>query len=325
MRLSGIFALSAVGAVVLSACSVVEGDKNSESAPAAPITISAAPQKYADGTVATVEEVKNGNTLAVTIEGTKREVRLADVLAPHKRNADLSGSCLIDEATQFTRDLLPAGTEITLSFDPESVGTSGFIEAAVHKGDQYINRAVVAEGYGTATYLSYNDKFYQEISAAQLEAAQAHKGIYSPDIECSIPHTINKEIAAVDGAHGLEEKDAKQIYRHASDTYNSLQRSVSNPASWAGSIVTLDPIREQLQKLKTALGDNYYDQNGVRLGDKISASAAPVRPGGAPLEHDHSVDFEPSPTAEPSPEKTYSDQELADTGLVPVETQAADQ
>ncbi|MBM7052291.1 MULTISPECIES: thermonuclease family protein [unclassified Rothia (in: high G+C Gram-positive bacteria)] len=325
MHFSRLLALSAVSVAALVGCSSAANNAGdsmavaTETAPASQQVVTPKPPEFPDGTMGTVVEVRNGNTLVLNIEGKDREVRLINVLAPHERSADISGSCLVNEATDFTRGLLPVGTEVTLNFDPAALGTSGYLEAAVYKGEEFVNRTVVAEGFGAATYLSFSDKFYQEISEAQLAAVEAGKGVYSPDTECSIQHMLNSEISAVQGAGSLSEDDAKIVYREASDFYNDLQRTATNPASWAGSITTLEPTHLKMTDLLEALGGNYYDQNGVKAADKERASAAPVRPGQEPEvvqpSYDPSIGVEPEPTREPA----LTDEELAEAGLTPVE------
>lgn len=324
MRFSSVAALAFAGVVTLSGCSAFNTAQEDTTAVAdravrgTPQVVTPEPPEFPDGTVASVVDIKNGNTLILRIEGDDREVRLINVLAPNDRTPEISGDCLMDGATDFMKNLLPAGTKVTLNFDP-TVGTSGYLEAAVYKGKEFVNRSLVAEGFGAATYLSFTDKFYQEISDAQLSAAEKKKGVYSPNTECSIPRALADAHKAVEGAGSLGEEEALQTYRDSSDLYNELQRNAGNPASWAGSIATLAPIRAQMQELRAVLGDNYFDQNGVKAADKKSANPIPVRPG---QESSAAVNLpadEAEPTAEPTAERSFSEEDVADVGAVEVE------
>ncbi|MDO4916993.1 MAG: thermonuclease family protein [Rothia sp. (in: high G+C Gram-positive bacteria)] len=242
---------------------------------------------YSDGQKATVKSVDSGNTVAVDINGEQKQVRLINVVAPSKNNNAPSGTCLLRESQKFLAEKLPADKEITLNFDPSQPGTSGFLEAAVYDGDDFINQEVVAAGFAATSFTTQKDKFYPDISKTQQSAAKDGVGLYSTDTDCSIPHKIKSQIEAVNRAkdepESNEEMKAKhrQVYQIASNYYNELVKAQESPASYVGSIVTLDAVKAQLEDLQKALGDDYFDEHGESVADKASASAtATARPGG---------------------------------------------
>lgn len=312
MRFAPVAAVIGVSAVVLTGCS----NKAEEPTTAVPsnFTMSAAPQEFKDDTRGVVKEVKDANTVVLTIDGEDREVRMANVLTPNKRNVDYSGSCLIDEAKAYTEKTLPAGTEVSLKFDPNAVGSSGYVEAAIYKGKDFINKNIVGEGLGVATFISYGDKFYTEVSDAQKVAADEGKGLYSKETDCSIPHMIQEHTDKVKGAGKLSEEEATEVYRDASEFYNDLQRSTQSPASWEGSFATLTPVSDQLQELMDALGGNYYDPTGVKKSDKESASGKPVRPGESWSEQPNDADAT-VPAEDASSTETASAEDAGVDGL----------
>lgn len=234
---------------------------------------------YDDGTIAAVKEVKNGNTVSVTIGDATKEVRLLNVVAPSANNNQDSGTCLLAESTEYLAQKLPAGTEVTLNFDPAQVGSSGYVDAAVYVGEDFINKDIVAAGLASTTYQSQNDKFYPEISAAQQDAAREGLGLYSKGTDCTIAHTIQAEIDAVKAAGSLGENEQKVVYQQASIVYNTYTTDKNKPAEWVGSIVSLEAIENQLDDLKTELGKNYYNEKGLTEADLATASPT-SRPGG---------------------------------------------
>lgn len=288
--------VGAVAALLLTGCSA-------NSQPSVQLTPKTR-ATYFDGTVATVQEVKSGNTITVKIGDRTEDVRLLNVVAPSKNNNELSGNCLIEESKAALAEKLPAGTEVTLNFDPTQTGTSGFVDAAVYAGDRFINREIAATGLVATTFASQQDKFYLEISEAQQQAARDGLGLYSVDTDCSIPHAIQEQINLVNAAGGLEEGERSMTYRKASTFYNELIDQSASAVTWPGSIVTLESVNARLQELQTALGDNYYNKSGKSVAEIAQEEAAMGRPGTAP---EAPVEETPSESATPAEGETSSE------------------
>ena len=204
-----------------------------------------------------------------------------NVVAPSENNNVLSGSCMVQESKDFLASKLPAGQEVTLNFDDAQVGTSGFLDAAVLVGEDLVNAEVTGAGMAATTFATQKDEFYPQVSEAQQQAAKDGKGIYSTDTGCTVPHALKDAIDQVKSAGDKSNEDERKVvYQKASAVYNSLDESESAPASYLGSIVTLDAVQKQMEDLRTALGDNYYDETGLSQAEKQSASAsATARPG----------------------------------------------
>lgn len=266
-------ALGALATVLLTGCSSSESDTTIQPKTRA---------TYTDGTIGTVQEVKTGNTISVKLGDQVKDVRMLNVVAPTKNNVETSGDCLVDESTKFLVEKLPAGTEVTLNFDPTQTGTSGYIDAAVYVGDDFINKDVVAAGMAATTYSTANDKFYAEISGAQQQAANDKVGLYSPDTECSIAHQIQQQIDAVHAADSNPNADEKKAeYQKISQFYNRLKKDGESAVTWTGSIMTLDATKAKMEELQTALGANYYNEDGQTEAEAQASASATGRPDGA--------------------------------------------
>lgn len=230
--------------------------------------------KLEDGLKATVKSVESGNTVTMDIEGTTKQVRLLNVVAPSENNNVPSGSCLVEESKEFLTSQLPEGTEVTLDFDKVQVGTSGYVDAAVKVKDELVNAAVVGEGLAATTFATPDDEFYPQVSEAQQKAAEEGKGLYSKDVDCTIPYEIEKQIKEVDKAGEIkDENERKAAYQTISAYYHNLVETQQAPASYVGSMTTLDSLREQIRALREKLGDNFYDEHGMSKVDRESASA----------------------------------------------------
>lgn len=282
MKLLRCITVLSVATLALAGCSS-SSDSSGESA----VASQQGKSSYSDGQKATVKSVDSGNTVTVDIDGAQKQVRLINVVAPSKNNNVPSGTCLLDESHKFLAEKLPEGKEIRLNFDPSQPGTSGFLEAAVYAGEDFINQEVVEAGLAATSFTTQKDKFYSDVSKAQQSAAKDGVGLYSAETDCSIPHEIKQQLDTVNKAKKEPESNDEArdkhrlIYQKASSYYNELVKNQEAPASYVGSIVTLDAIKDQLEELRTALGDNYFDEHGESAADKASASAtATARPGG---------------------------------------------
>lgn len=208
--------------------------------------------------------------------------------APSESGVARSQTCLLDESKALLVEKLPEGTEVTLQFDDNARGGTGYVEAAVFVGESFINWDMARAGLVATTFATAQDKFYADISGAQQDAANEGVGLYSKDVECSIPAAIEGQRAAVEDAKGWEVADddarlaeREWVFREASELFNELSVAQKAPSQWAGSIVTLDAVSGQLNDLKSALGDDLYGVDGTSVNQqkKAEVEQGPVRPG----------------------------------------------
>lgn len=277
--------LVAVTVLALSACG-----SSTEAAPEANPAIT-----YTDGMTATVVSVESANTFTASIDGVEKEIRLINTAAPSSNGVALSSTCLVDESKALLAEKLPEGSQVTLNFDESQRGATGYVEAAVYAGDAFINRDMARAGMVTTTFTTNADEFYGEISQAQQDAANEGIGLYSRDIECTIPARIQAQKTVVEDAKNWEvdtsaeapieqkqrENERQAIYRDVSAVYKDLEEQTKAPAQWVGSIVTLDAVKAQLSELRSLLGDDFYPSNGTSVNQqkKTEAETTPVRPG----------------------------------------------
>lgn len=220
---------------------------------------------------------------------------MVNLAAPATHGLALSSDCLVEESKNLLAEKLPVNSQVTLKFDENQRGKTGYVEAAVYLGEAFINRDMARAGMASTTFTTANDTFYPEISQAQQEAANEGVGLYSRSIGCTIPALIQEKKAAVEDAKTWavntaddapaedkkRESERQGIYKDASDFYRELQEQVKAPAQWVGSIVTLDSVSKQLADLEQALGDDLYSENGTSLRQQKQASqqSVPARPG----------------------------------------------
>ena len=138
----------------------------------------------------TVAQVIDGDTIRVDRGQDSFKVRLLNIDTPESVDPDRPVECLAPEATSFLQQRLPVGTTVDLQYDRERQDRYGRDLAGVFVDGVLINAEIARAGYGAAVLVGGNDKFYDQVSAAQEEAEQAGVGLHSPEIDCTIPAQV---------------------------------------------------------------------------------------------------------------------------------------
>jgi micrococcal nuclease len=147
-------------------------------------------------TTATVSKIVDGDTIDVTYDGQEHRVRLLNIDTPESVDPNEPVECLGPEATEFLRNLLPVGTEVALRHDQDRYDRYDRELAAVYKDDVLVNAEIARAGLGVAIVVGDNDRFYDEVAAAQKQADDTERGLYSVEEGCTLPG----QVAAVEEA-----------------------------------------------------------------------------------------------------------------------------
>jgi micrococcal nuclease len=127
----------------------------------------------ADATTATVDYVHDGDTLFLT-DGTK--VRLLAVDTPEVGD---NLECMGNEARDYLRQLLPAGSSVRIVADVEPTDQYGrsllFIWTAT---GTLVNLDLVEQGYAEAVFIGQNRLYEDQVEAAEDAAQDAGRGIW---------------------------------------------------------------------------------------------------------------------------------------------------
>ena len=116
-----------------------------------------------------ITRVIDGDT--VELEDGKR-LRLIGIDTPEK------GDCYSQEATNKTKELLE-GQEISLEKDVSETDRYGRLLRYIWKGETLINEQLVKEGYASSYSYPPDIKYQDRIIAAQKEARDGSKGLWS--------------------------------------------------------------------------------------------------------------------------------------------------
>jgi micrococcal nuclease len=132
------------------------------------------------GTSAIVKEVVDGDTVLVEVAGRTERVRLIGIDTPEATGGFLPVECYGDEASAFTRSLLPSGTEVRLTRDAEARDRYDRLLAYIHRADDglFVNLEIAANGYAEALIIAPNSTHAGAFYAAAATARDQGLGLW---------------------------------------------------------------------------------------------------------------------------------------------------
>lgn len=132
------------------------------------------------GTVATVAQVVDGDTLRVEVAGAIEDVRLLGIDTPETVHPSKPVQCWGPEASARTHELLPEGTEVLLQRDAEARDRYGrLLVYAWRRTDHlFVNRALVAEGQARTLAIAPNTAHQATLAAAEHDARTREAGLW---------------------------------------------------------------------------------------------------------------------------------------------------
>ncbi|GAA4521095.1 hypothetical protein GCM10023160_07490 [Brachybacterium paraconglomeratum] len=233
-----------------------------------------------------VVRVIDGDTLIALIDGEETTVRLLNVDTPETKHPDEEVQCLGPEATAFLTERLPAGTEIELEYDQERLDRYDRTLAGVYESESLINAEIAAAGLGIPVYFAPNDRFLPDVEQASKEAQKKQAGLFSAEIECTLPAQLQAQSAAVEQVPATIEGDPGDALAGATTVLEELDLFITGlevaglpslgNAVLAGPLLEpyleglrgdADELREQAESAHGTLDElkNAYDIEQERL------------------------------------------------------------
>jgi len=129
-----------------------------------------------------VNRVIDGDTIEVILNGQKKKVRLIGINTPETVDPRRPVQCFGKEASNYAKQLL-TGKTVYLESDPTQGDLDKYKRLLRYvwlDGETNVNKAMIADGY--AYEYTYNTpyKYQVEFKAAQKEAEDANRGLWSP-------------------------------------------------------------------------------------------------------------------------------------------------
>jgi len=132
------------------------------------------------GLEARVEEVVDGDTVRLVIDGRSETVRLIGVDTPETKHPTKPVECYGPEASAHLATLLPAGTVVGVTRDAESRDRYGRLLAYLFRADDglFVNLDLVEGGWATTLAIEPNIAHAEEFAAAAERARASSLGLW---------------------------------------------------------------------------------------------------------------------------------------------------
>jgi micrococcal nuclease len=126
---------------------------------------------------ARVVRVVDGDTIEVRVGGQEEDVRYIGVDTPETVKPGAPVECYGHRASAENRRLVE-GERVRLSFDHELRDAYGRLLAYVHVGSQFVNAALVREGYARTLTIRPNNRHARTFRRLEADAGQAGRGLW---------------------------------------------------------------------------------------------------------------------------------------------------
>jgi len=171
------------GAGVLLACSpssVSVNDSASHDSTPIVATTFVASSPPISGTNGTIVRVVDGDTVIASFAGHDERIRLIGINTPETVHPTKPVECWGPEASHHTKEILPAGTPITIQRDVEPRDKYGRLLAYVWRTSDglFVNLELVADGYARPYPFEPNTSREQEFATAANNAQSQHLGLW---------------------------------------------------------------------------------------------------------------------------------------------------
>ena len=153
-------------------------------------------------------------------------LRLVNINAPEVAHNSVPDECLGPQARDRLRALLPVGTSVEL----QTFGNDRFgrVVAIVRKGaGDPMNLTLVREGLAAPLVVGDTVPLASAARAAQTRASQAHLGLHSPSIACTLPARVMALERDAKAAAKATDKGAAALEARASARLTDLSRRIA--------------------------------------------------------------------------------------------------
>ncbi|MGA9276732.1 thermonuclease family protein [Ilumatobacter sp.] len=133
---------------------------------------------------AAVDDVVDGDTVDVIIDGREERVRLIGIDTPETKKPNSPIECFGPEASSFTEQLLPVGTELYIERDIVGRDDYGRLLGYLYRADDglFVNDEIVRKGFAQPLSIAPNTAYADVFVEAARMAEQDDIGLWA---ECA--------------------------------------------------------------------------------------------------------------------------------------------
>ena len=129
---------------------------------------------------ATMKRVVDGDTIDIAIGGNTERVRLIGINTPETKHPTKGMECFGPEASAYTEQLLPVGTEIRVERDVEARDKYGRLLLYVYiaNSNVFVNLDLVLQGYARPMVFEPNTAHKTDFAQAATQAELRNVGLW---------------------------------------------------------------------------------------------------------------------------------------------------
>ena len=160
---------------MLGAClMVVSCDSAGTTAPTTPPRAAVEPN-------ATIDDIVDGDTVDVVVDGRVERVRLIGIDTPETKRPDTEIECYGPEASEFIAALLPVGTPIRLERDTVNRDDYGRLLGYVYRAEDgiFVNYEIVRQGFAQPLTIEPNTSHAELLIDASRAAERDDLGLWA--------------------------------------------------------------------------------------------------------------------------------------------------
>src|SRR5690625_2447149 len=172
-----------------------------------------------------VNEVLTGQSMEVNRTTGLDVIRFDSVRAPVPREDDVPetlDTCMAGEAKEHLEKLAGEGTSLDIEIDAYANAPNGELWASIYNGGNDLALEMVKAGYAVVDPESVDDEEkLDELTAAQEQAREDERGIFSTDADCTLPSYVEPVLEKLnDLPESPKANDVTELTKYIGDMNN---------------------------------------------------------------------------------------------------------
>ncbi|MDN6637073.1 MAG: thermonuclease family protein [Yaniella sp.] len=258
-----------------------------------------------------VSSVLTGQSMEVNRTTGLDVIRFQNVRAPLPKEEDVPetlDTCMAQEATEHLQSLASEGTSLDVEIAAYANAPNGELWADIYHAGNDLGLEMVESGYAVVDPASVDDpEKLEELKAAQKQARDAERGIFSKDADCTLPSYVEPVLEQLDDLPAAPQaNDVTELTKYIGELNN-----LRSGAQEAVAVLTAIPDTENDDSVAAlAWGDakeEYITSLEGHLED-IRGLVEDAQDKRADLQDAKTLENSPSPDA-PAPEDDQQDEQ----------------
>ncbi|MDN6489808.1 MAG: thermonuclease family protein, partial [Yaniella sp.] len=258
-----------------------------------------------------VSSVLTGQSMEVNRTTGLDVIRFQNVRAPLPKEEDVPetlDTCMAQEATEHLQSLASEGTSLDVEIAAYANAPNGELWADIYHAGNDLGLEMVESGYAVVDPASVDDpEKLEELKAAQKQARDAERGIFSKDADCTLPSYVEPVLEQLDDLPASPQaNDVTELTKYIGELNN-----LRSGAQEAVAVLTAIPDTENDDSVAAlAWGDakeEYITSLEGHLED-IRGLGEDAQDKRADLQDAKTLENSPSPDA-PAPEDDQQDEQ----------------